>query len=115
MTTIVCPMLGSMMEAGLPVLAAPIYVRESERIGTTSPENLKPPYGLTDAEARVAASLAEGLAPGHRRRRQRRDPSHPSEAGHGQGRCQPPERAHRHPAQQRRRSAATTGAEPLRH
>jgi len=45
MTTIVCPMLGSMMEAGLPVLAALIYVRESERIETTSPENLKPPYG----------------------------------------------------------------------
>src|SRR5690606_27489261 len=61
-TAVVSPMWGEAFDAGHPLPAALVFVRDPERKAISRPDALKNLFGLTDAEARIASALADGLS-----------------------------------------------------
>lgn len=62
LTAVVSPMWGEAFDAGHPLPAALVFVRDPERKAISRPDALKNLFGLTDAEARIASALADGLS-----------------------------------------------------
>lgn len=60
LSALVSPMWGESFGLGLPVPAALLFIRDSEQAAINRPGDLKALYGLTDAEARLAAALTDG-------------------------------------------------------
>lgn len=60
LSALISPMWGEAFGLGFPVPAALLFIRDPEQAAIGRPGDLKALFGLTDAEARLAAALAEG-------------------------------------------------------
>lgn len=60
LSAVVAPMWGEAFDAGRPLPAALVFVRDPERRAVSGIDALKAMFGLTDAEARLAVAMAGG-------------------------------------------------------